>query len=272
MQQIAAFMLAFSFVLSAYGNDNKPVGTRSAAMGNASVMISDIWSVYHNQAGLANIRNYAFATYFSNSFSIKELGLRAFAGAVPTQAGTFGLSYSYFGYSQFNESKFGLAYAKKLGKKISMGIQLDYFNTKIADDYGNKGIVAGEIGIIANPVENLTIGAHIFNPWRAKYVDYNDERLPQIFRLGAGYNFSDKVLVTIESEKDLDKEIIFKAGIEYKIVKNLFLRTGISTNPVLNTFGIGFHFKNFTMDMAFSKHPVLDYTTHFGLSYHFNRK
>ena len=56
------------------------------------------------------------------------------------------------------------------GENFSAGIQLDYLTTKIGEGYGNNGVVAGEFGLQAKPLKNLTIGAHIFNPSRAKII------------------------------------------------------------------------------------------------------
>jgi hypothetical protein len=251
--------------------DNDPVGARQAGMANSSVMMTDVWSVFHNQAGLAFVQRLTVASCFGNAFMIKELSTKSLAISLPTKSGTFGLGYTHFGYTLYNESKIGLAYSKQLWTNFSVGIQLDYFYTRIAEGYGSKGVPAGEIGILAQPVENLFIGAHVFNPVRAKMIEYDDERLPTIFRLGIGYLFSNKLLLTVESEKNLDKDMEMKAGIEFSLFKNLYLRTGISNNPVLNCFGIGFVFKNFKADLAFSKHPVLDYSTQFSLSYRFGQ-
>ena len=87
--------------------------------------------------------------------------------------------------------------------------------------------------------------------------------MPTIFRIGLGYNFSDKVTLTIETEKDLDMKPVFKAGLEYNIIANLYLRTGISTtSPIYSyAFGVGYKFKGISLDIAFNKDPVLDYKT-----------
>ncbi len=264
-------LAAITFQVKATG-ENKPQGARSAGMGGSSVVLTDIWSVYNNQAALAGIHNISFATYFSNRFAVKELSTKSFAFALPVSAGTFGLSYSNFGYSLYNENKIGLAFAKQLWNILSVGIQIDYFRTHLGEDYGNHNNISGEIGILAEPIKNFVIGAHLTNPTKTKIADYQDERMPTIFRLGVGYTFSDKVTVSVEGMQELDEDIVFKTGIEYNIVKNLYLRTGISTNPVLNSFGLGLLFKNFKADMAFSKHPVLGYSTHFSLSYQLGGK
>ncbi|MFH1319450.1 MAG: hypothetical protein ABII90_02200 [Bacteroidota bacterium] len=258
------------------GNDNYGIGARSAGMGNASVTISDLWSVHHNQAGLARLENISAGIYYENRFAVSELSLKGVAVAIPVPGaadGVFGVSMSYFGYSKYNDCKIGLAYAKSFGDKFSAGIMLDYLSTRIGEDYGKKMNVAVEIGIQAQLIKNLSVGAHIFNPTRSKIAEFEIqgtpevERIPTIMRFGLNYTFSDKVFVSLETEKDIDYKPVFKAGLEYHIIKELFLRTGISTNPTFNTFGFGLNLKQFTFDFAVSIHQVLGYTPHLSLAY-----
>ncbi|NOZ46139.1 MAG: hypothetical protein GXO79_05080 [Chlorobi bacterium] len=263
-------MVLFHLVLQSYaGTENFPTGARSAGMANASVVLKDIWSVQHNQAGLAYIKTPELGLYYENRFQIKELSLTSLVFAYPVINGVFGLNLTHWGYSKFNTTKVGLSFAKSFSKTFSAGIQLDYFNTYFTEEYGNRGSVVVEAGIRAEPVENLIIGAHIYNPTRAKLAIYDDERLPTILRLGIGYRFSDNVLMTIETQKGLVEKIVFKTGIEYFFANKLYLRAGIASEPVSNTFGIGYVLKNLNIDLAFSRHQVFGLGPHFSVNYSF---
>lgn len=269
----ALFVFFISFVLHANaGNENFPIGARSAAMGNASVSLSDAWSAQHNQAGLGFLQGISAGVYYENRFSLKELSLKGAVIALPIKGGAFGLSISNFGYSLFSENKYSFSFAKAFSDKFSMGIAMDYLTTKIAEGYGSKGALAAEVGIQAKPIKGLTIGAHVFNPTRAKLTDYNNERIPTIIRLGADYNFSDKVTLAIETEKDIAQKSIFKAGIEYKAVKEFYLRAGIGTNPTLSSFGFGLNLKNFKIDVSANYHQILGFSPQFALTYVFSKK
>lgn len=255
------------------GNENFPVGARYSAMGNTGVMTPSLWSSSHNQAGLAFLKASEVGLHYENKFLLRELGLSSLAFALSTKkSGTFGLNYNYFGYSKYNENKIGLSYAKMFGGSFAAGVQIDYFHTYIEEDYGNKGIPVAEIGILSKPVKGLYIGAHVFNISKAKIDSYANEKIPTIFKLGLGYEFSEKVLVCIETEKALDYKPIFKGGIEYQLLVNLYLRTGIITNPVQNTFGIGYKMKKFNADIAFASHPVLGLSSQITLTYSLSSK
>lgn len=268
---ISIFITLF-FCLSVY-SQNYPVGACAAGMANSSVVVPGIWSTYHNQAGLDDLDQITFGAYFENWFGVKELGLKAAALAVPTKTGTFGLDFSYFGYSSFNEMKMGLAYSKKFADIISVGIQLDYFNLHQEAIYGNVGVAVAELGILAEPFDKFLVGAHVFNPWRAQIAEYQDERMPTVLKFGMGYQFTEKVLLTVETEKDLDiAKPIFKTGVEYNFVSNLYLRAGISTNPLTTSFGVGYKFKGIALDIAFKHHQILGYNAGVSMYYTFGYK
>lgn len=272
MKKIYSLLICVSITcIAKSGNEDYPIGARSAAMGNASVSLSDVWSAQHNQAGLGFMRDYAGGVYYENRFLLKELSVKGGAVAVPVKGGTFGLCITNFGYSQYSENKYSVSFAKAFGKIFSAGIAIDYLSTHIAEGYGSRAVFAAEAGIQAKPLKGLTIGAHVFNPTRAKLADYNEERLPTIIRLGADYNFSDKVILAIETDKDISQKAIFKAGIEYKMVKEFYLRAGVATNPTLSSFGFGLNLKNLKIDFSASYHQVLGFSPQFGLSYTIKR-
>lgn len=264
------FFLNTAFRLTS-GNDNFAIGARSAGMSNASVSLHDVWSAHHNQAGLGFVKNNSCGVYYENRFLLKELSLRAGVAAIPVKGGTFGLSFSNFGYSLYSESKFSLSYAKAFGNKLSVGIAMDYLNTKIAEGYGSKGVAVAEIGIQTKPLKGLTIGAHLFNPTRTQLVDHNKERVPTIFRVGGNYSFSDKVMLAIETEKDISQKAIFKTGIEYKPINGFYLRAGVSTRPSLNSFGFGMNIKHLKIDLSSNYNATLGFGPQVGLTYIFNK-
>lgn len=265
-------LLCFLSVTTYAGNEDFPVGARSAAMGNAAVGLSDMWSAQHNQAGLGFLKEAGVGISYENRFLLKELSLRGGVAALPIKAGTFGLCITNFGYSQYNENKYSLSFAKAFGNVFSVGIALDYLNTHIAEGYGNKGTAAAEVGIMAKPLKGLSIGAHVFNPTRSQLSAYDHEKIPTIIRIGGTYSFSDKVIIALEANKDLVKKAEFRGGLEYNAVKGFYLRIGISSDPVLSTFGFGLQLHNFNIDLAASYHQVLGISPQLGLSYCFNKK
>lgn len=272
MRLTFTFFLFLSFIVSngLFGaNENFPFGGRQAGMGNAAVAVYDFWALSHNQAGLARQKNASGGFYFENRYLTKEMSLGAAGFALPAAGGVFGLSVTYFGYSQYHESKFGLAYSRSFGERLSAGVQLNYLYTFIGEGYGRTGNLAAELGLIYELLPGLQIGAHLFNPTRAKIGGFNDERIPTIMRLGFAYNFSERVLLSFETEKDIDRDAVFRLGLEYGITENIYLRGGIGTKPTTNSFGFGMAFGNLRIDLATSFHHVLGYSPQASLIYEF---
>src|SRR5258707_6576204 len=166
------FFFLFSFNSLFATGENISAGALSAAVANASVCYSDLWSAFNNQAGLAGIKKFTGGVYFENRFGMSELGVKSFAAAFPLgESGAIALSGTYFGYSLYNEKKIGLGLGKSFGK-IKAGIQLDYLSTVIAENYGTRTSFTGEAGIIAETLPNFLFGVHIYKSTHAKMADY----------------------------------------------------------------------------------------------------
>lgn len=238
---------------------------KSAAMSNTSLTMTDIWSVYHNQAGLGYLTDISVGAFHQSGF-IKQQNTQGVGFAFPTKTGTISASYSYFGFSQYNEMQAGLAFGRSFTRYFAAGLQINYLSTRIADNYGSSNTVNFEVGILSQPIENLFIGAHVYNPSRSKM---NKETIPTIFKLGAGYLFSKKVFLGIETEKDLKHDAIFKAGLNYQLIDYVSLQAGVSTNPTRYSFGIGFHYININAHVGFLKHQTLGFTPSFTIGYGF---
>ena len=244
-----------------------PIGGRSAGLANASVMLTDYWSLFHNQAGLAFFSDPKVGIHHKQGF-IKQLSHQALGVVLPAGNGSIGGSFTYFGFSAYHEIKTGLTYSMLLDEKLAGSVQLDYFYTHIDGYYGNGHVVSSELGLIYLPFDKLYIGTHVFNPLPSSQLGQG-KKLPTIFRIGAAYQVQQELLVTLESEKNLVKAFRMKAGLEYEIIDAFFLRTGITTNPVMNSFGIGYTWKEMVLDVSFTRHMILGFSPQFSLNYSF---
>ncbi|MGQ9847113.1 MAG: hypothetical protein ACUVQP_06395 [Bacteroidales bacterium] len=270
MRIVLIFALFFISSHTYSGNENWSLGGKQAGMGFTGVTLSDVWSSSHNQAGLARLTTPMLGLYNENRFLLQATSLKALSFVMPTnEAGVFALDLSYFGYEKYNESKIGLAYAMMIGHHFSIGAKVNYLNTHFAEVYGNKGHTVAELGFLAEPTEHLFIGGHIYNLTRTKLALYDDERIPSILTLGIGYQFTEKFFMTTEVEKTFTTKMIYKIGLDYRFMNNLYMRAGATTSPDQLTFGLGYVFKKIKADIAFSYHQILGITPHIGLIYNF---
>jgi hypothetical protein len=258
-------LIPFKCIIAQESQENFPIGGRPAALANAVVMESDIWSVNQNQAGLDEYHQLSIGFYHENKFFVDEYAIDALAIAVPVKPGTFGLSYTYFGYPKYNESKMGLAFGKSFGDKFSAGIQMNYHFVYIDGEYENRHALTVEGGIQYKPIDAIRIGIHVFNPSRSHFQPVNVDTLITTLRTGISYSPIEKLWMAVEVEKSIYYNLRVKSGIEYEILKGLFLRTGIITQPFRNTFGLGFNIKRVSADIAFSQTETLGLSPHFSM-------
>lgn len=271
MMNIKYYLIGLSFLILTQVQAQQfsfGAGGRQAAMGYTSVAAIDLWSANNNQAALAFFPDGGGAGfYYQNSFLIKEMALNAGAVVLPTKSGTFALSLSNYGYSDFNTKKIGLAYGKKLGEKFSVGVQLDYLNQFIGDNYGTANRLTFEVGILAQIRKDLRLGAHVFNPIRVSFDPSKSEKIPLNMNLGLEWQASTKFIFALEAESNVEQALRIKAGMEYLINDFLYARMGMANQPNLFTFGAGIHLGNFRIDFASSMHQILGYSPQLSVVY-----
>lgn len=263
MKTIFLFLFLLLFAAPAAAQNGLPpnAGARGASLGNTSVAFQGMQSAFTNPAGLATLPGWGFIGMGEQRFLLPEIRSVAAAGAVAGKAGAFGLQLHYFGLESYNEQRLGMLYARKIFDDIYLGAGMDLLNTRIPD-FGNQLNLTGSLGIQANFAEPLWLGFHLFNPFRIQRQ--NGEYYPTLMKAGFTYQFSKKLLLAGEAEKDIDFPLRWKAGVEYHYIEMLAFRTGFSTHPVQATLGAGLSWPSgLKFDFAFQWHQVLGWTPAF---------
>lgn len=251
------------------GGEHEPAGARFAGMAYSGLTLSDVWSMRMNPAGLAGLDKPMAGVFYQSHYLSNDLAQQGLAVAIPLGKGTVGVTGDRFGYSLYNESKVSAAYAMRFGEGLRVGVQFDYLSVRLGENYGNANVLTGEVGLQAKLTDALWVGAHVYNPFRAKLGGPYDERVPTFVRAGFGYTFSPKLLMTIEAEKDIDRKERFRFGAEYHPNKVLYLRTGISTGAVQGHFGAGVVLNKLQINLAVSVRSQLGATPIIGINYAF---
>ncbi|MDD2381119.1 MAG: hypothetical protein WCY58_01705 [Mariniphaga sp.] len=252
------FLGAVGWSFQVNGLDNYLPGARSLGLSHASVSLSDTWSTFHNQAGIAKIQTLTSGLFYESRFGIDELSWVAGSLITPVGAGAFGLSFFQFGKRSYNEKKLGLGYALRLAEKWNAGMQLDYFFLSFPENDFNKGIATFEGGVLFDPTQKMSLGLHLFNPLSIRCETlHRKAKLPLTIRIGGHYHFDPTVLGAIEVQKSLFQATRVKTGIEFQPAENLSLRVGVSGKPFMYTTGVGYQTGIFTTDIGFSYHGCL---------------
>ena len=263
LMTIFIFSLQFSFCQGWL-----PMGSRSHALGNASVAIDDIWAYHHNPANLVSVKKLGLGLSYENRFLLKELQSQGFVVALPLKAGVISFGLQSFGFKNFRTNRLGVGYSMKLADFLSCGVQLNYHQVRLTDAYGRKDALTAELGLKANITDNWKVAFSVFNLTRTKISEFGEDRLTTLMRLGTQYTFSEKVMLVAELEKNIEFPVRFKTGIEYSPIRKLFLRGGFATQPIELSAGLGYRFKEqFQLDLGSAYHQILGWSPNFSFTY-----
>lgn len=270
MKNLYLFLiLLLSYPIFAQNHTPSAAGAQGLSMGGTRTSTQGISAIFGNQAGLTALEQTSFIAFGENRFFLADVNQFSVGCGISTASGNFGIALQYFGFEAYNEQKIGLAYARKLFDKLSVGVQLDYLGLRIPD-YGNRSNITAEIGLQTQLNPSLCIGIHAFTPFTIAWTD--DDFVPTILALGAAWQPSEKVTMTAEIEKDINFPVNAKLGLDYRIVEVLSLRIGVNTYPVQNSFGVGLNLNKLKIDIASVYHQVLGVTTGFSVIYALSEK
>jgi hypothetical protein len=274
----------------AQGNGPGVRGARAAALGNASVALAgEVWSVGNNVAGLGEVQQptvgfYAENRYFSPALNVGALALAmplgrtsappAAAGASPTPAradrtwarhGVAAFEAQRFGGTLYNETRVGAGYGYRFGQ-ISLGGRIDLLQVSI-EGLGSRRVLLGTLGGQIEIVpQRLSFGASLYNLSQTRLASYQDERVPTVLRAGLAYRPTSQVLLLVETEKDVERDANFKAGLEYRPVAILAARLGVASLTEQASAGIGVLAGEFQIDYAAAFQQALGFSQHLSVS------
>ena len=200
--------------------------------------------------------------YFTNELSTNGLVYNH-----PTTFGTYAFSLSRFGFSSFNQTNVGIATAKKISSSTSIGFQLNYLHSHI-ERYPSLTSIYISLGILSKITNNITIGSKLFNPTRPVIGNFQKEKSPILFSIGANYK-KDDYQAFLDIEKSSNTNFNTKIGLVYCILNNFYARIGFNTEPSETTAGFGFKKKNIQIDFATAYLQQLGFTPSFSLTYEF---
>lgn len=211
-----------------------------------------------NQAALARLTQAGGGVYAEKRFLQEKLNSYSAIIAMPTKLGGWGVSAHYLGSGEYNESQVGIGYGKKLGR-VDLGVQFNYAMMR-ATGYGSAGTAIVEIGTLWHITNQVHIGMHVFNPYGGKYGKQQQEKMAWVYKVGGGYEPSEKVLISADIIKEENKSVNVQAGFHYALDHRFFIRAGIATATTTPWLGAGWAWKNIRADITGSYHPQLGLT------------
>jgi hypothetical protein len=212
-----------------------------------------------NQAALAQVKSAGIGVFGERRFMLSETSVYTLGTSLPTRLGNFGIQLNYAGFKNFNENKIGLAYARKLGKLLDVGVQFNYYGYRIPS-YGNASTINFEIGAMLHLTDKLNAGLHVYNPVGGKLGKASEEKLASAYKFGLGYDASDKFFISSEIVKEEDKAVNVIAGLQYQFAKQFFVKAGFISESTTAYAGAGIAWKNLRLDISSGYHPQLGFS------------
>jgi hypothetical protein len=270
MRVLLHLLIIVSYISVSSGQMNP--GAKQIAMANSDVALSDdVFSLFNNPAGLAQINWREIGIYYSPSpFGLNELANGYMAYTEPLGFGSVGIGAMTYGFDLYRESRLLLSFSSLYLNKLFAGISLNYHFVSI-QGYGNKAIFYLNGGCLGYLTDEMRMGFYIQNINQASFTSHEDQ-IPISINVGLSYNINEFLSLNIDVEKDIRYNASLRSGINYDIIDNFSLRIGFANEPSEFSCGIGIHYSYFNFDYAVFTHPDLGLTHQAGIIISFEKE
>jgi hypothetical protein len=261
------------------------LAARALGMGGAFVGVADDgFGSSFNPAGVIQLKNPIFSTsyrfmeldrklsYVSYHQSVKggaAIGgywINSGVGDVETRDDRGEVTGDLTNY----ENAINICFAKRVIKELTVGINIRYSQYNLADI--NAYTIGFDYGMMAFPVEKLRLGLSVQNIgmkynwvsskyWQEfdQYGTDTDDEFPLNFSIGSSYLLlKDKLLLSLELDKNSKQDTRLHLGAEYKGLEYLAGRVGYNDGSL--TFGLGINYQVrsviFGLDYAYLSNQV----------------
>lgn len=227
--------------------------------GAYSLQQGDIVSFTRNQGALAQLKQSGAALYMERKYLLQQLSNYHLLFGLRSDLGNFGLQLGYSGFAYYNESKLGVAYARKLSGQLDLGVQFNYHSVKIPG-YLSGGGIGAELGVLLHLSDKLHIGVQLVNPVPAKTGRMGVAPLASSYSLGIGYDVSPLFFCNVVIERDENQPLNIVAGWYYQWEKSIRLKMGIATSGLSVWAGVLLMLQTYRAELNFAYHPQLGLT------------
>lgn len=241
-------------------------GARSVGMANATTGMKDASVVWTNPAAVAGVKSLEIVSSLEHRPNLPGADRTSAIVALPLFSGALAGGVYRFGDAAYSESLLSVAYGHQLGM-TSLGFRIDLIQFRTEDMlYLLPGV---SFGGIADITPRCAIGAWASNLNQPRMAG---ERLPVRMAAGPLFRPVETVVAGITIEKDMAYDISLRSGIECRIHKKFFVRTGYRLFPTTAFFGTGFHTWKLRFDYAMHVNEATGYGHQVSLAYFSRQK
>lgn len=237
------------------------VGARETALSMATIALPGLFSVFHNQALLAENRIPSASISYRQPYSIHGYHESALSLVYPIPTAVLAIGLSQSAVVGYNESAVGISIAKKLTKRLSAGILFNYFDFNLPETGQHRGSVQVDGGIGYKLSDKLSLGLHLRNIVSTKCETFQyTYYFRRVVRGGAAFGLSERILLVAEAIYENMDGVGLRCGMELKLLENFVTRSGVSTNPFQHSFGFGYTWNSCQLDFSLVHHEILGFT------------
>jgi hypothetical protein len=244
-------------------------GARSLAMGGASAAVAgDATATVWNVAGLSRVKSTSIATMYNAKDGLDRKHNFVAVAQTVENVGTFALAWINAGVSgidRYNDqdvaegsfdssdNAFLLSYGA-IFDPVRLGGGIKILSQRIDPEMdGKMGFGGLDIGILADPVDAVTVGLTVQNI----FGKVGDASVPVQMKLGTALKLlpDQNLLLAVDLDKafvDLEGDTaVLRMGAEYWAAKLMGFRLGVTSDKEF-TAGLGINISDVSLDYAYS--------------------
>ncbi len=200
-------------------------------------------------------------------YQLKELSNRKLVFQKKGWGLEWKLGWYQSGNADWMENNLSLHLGKNLSDYLYLGVEVNALLVDNAVD-AQTSVLFAELECRYSLSDKAIIGLTLMNPGGVRMRSGND-RIPlsSTAILGACYSPAKKCQLYCEIEVRLFNPIRERLGFEYVLNDCFILRTGISSGPLMPSWGIGGKLHRFSYSWGGNLHPILGVSNGFTLHY-----
>lgn len=235
---------------------------RSLSMGGCAITQLYIF----NPAVLSFSERYEVSVVYQTKYRMKEMSAWRVAFQCPLQVLDMGFSLSSFGRSEYKDHLLVCGVSKKIDSRWIAGMSLACHMLQIKEMQENIFSPTLDAGMIYLLSEYVKLGFSCQNiPLTNGFL--KKERYS--VRAGLAWEPKPMLLVMMEAENNSDVLVAGRLGVEYGLFSSFHIRTGLHTNPVVPSVGMGYMYGICVLDVAVAYHHVLGVSPNVTLKFRF---
>jgi hypothetical protein len=239
--------------------ENWGVNARAAGLGFAfTALPKDAF----NPAGLSEVYRVFLSGTSTHLFGLSTLQYKALTFIQPlSNFGTMGFGLEWFWLEKFKQRRYRVGWGRCVSQNLSIGLNLNYLKLSI-EEFGSSSSLGFDVGI-RGKWGRWRSGIFLENINRVKL----GEDLPLRAKVGISISLMEEFVLIFDYCKEYrgKRWENFSIGVEYSVFKSLSFRIGSVSESKIFTSGIGFRFREITLDYAYILHPALPSTHQFTL-------